>query len=60
MASAAGSALNLIQQVDQDSDEERRKKLIQMQQSRLLPSSAAGAALGRISSGYGSILSGGY
>jgi hypothetical protein len=58
MASAAGSALSLIQQVDQESDEERRKKLIQMQQSRLLPSSKAGAALGQLNAGYGSILGG--
>jgi hypothetical protein len=66
MASAAGSALvgmsggggSLIQQVADESDEERRKRLLQMQSQRLLPgTSAAGSALGLLTSGYGAALS---
>jgi len=59
MATAAGNALSLIQEVSDLTDEQRRKKLLEAQQARLLPgTSAASAALGRISSGYSAALGG--
>lgn len=62
MASAAGNALSgmgLIQQVADETDEERRRRLLAAQSQRLLPgTSAAGNALGRISSGYSAALGG--
>jgi hypothetical protein len=59
MPSPAGSALGLIQQVDTESDEQRRKKLIEAQQSRLLPGSAAGRALnGLLTTGYSAAVDG--
>ena len=57
MASAAGTALGLQQEVADETDEERRKRLLQQQQARLLPgTSAAGAALGQLNSGYSAAL----
>jgi hypothetical protein len=58
MATAAGNALSLIQEVSDLTDEQRRKKLLEAQQARLLPGTAASAALGRISSGYSAALGG--
>jgi hypothetical protein len=66
--SAAGSALSgggysgmsLIQQVADETDEERRKRLLAAQSQRLLPSggmSKAGSALGMLNAGYGAALS---
>jgi hypothetical protein len=64
MASAAGSALSglgLIQQVSDESDEERRKKILAQQMAQRLPnSSAAGRALGVFNTGYSAALGGGY
>jgi hypothetical protein len=54
-ASFGGSA-GLAQEVADMTDEQRRKKLLEMQQARLLPSSAAGAALGQLNSGYSAAL----
>jgi hypothetical protein len=54
-ASFGGSA-GLVQEVADEIDEARRKRLLQMQQQRLLPSSAAGAALGQLNSGYSAAL----
>jgi hypothetical protein len=67
MASAAGTSLQqsfagsagLIQEVANETDEARRKRLLAVQQQRLLPnSSAAGSALGQINAGYGAALGG--
>jgi hypothetical protein len=60
--SPAGNSLALITQVSDESDEARRKKLLEMQQQRLLPnSSAAGRSLlGIFNSGYSAALGGGY
>jgi hypothetical protein len=65
MPSAAGKALSgsmgLVQEVADETDEQRRARLLKMQQQRLLPgSSAASSALGQINAGYGAALSGGY
>jgi hypothetical protein len=64
-SSSAGAALSgsigLIQEVADETDEQRRKRLLAQQQQRLLPgSSPAGAALSQSLSGYGAALSGGY
>jgi hypothetical protein len=64
MASAAyqslqqsfSGAAGLAQETAEMTDEQRRKKLLEMQQARLLPSSAAGAALGQLNSGYSAAL----
>jgi hypothetical protein len=63
MASAAGAALSgsmgLIQEVADETDEQRRARLLKMQQQRLLPgSSPAGSALGQLNSGYSAALGG--
>jgi hypothetical protein len=51
--------MGLVQEVADETDEERRKRLLAQQQQRLLPgTSAAGAALGNLTAGYGSILGG--
>jgi hypothetical protein len=67
MASAAYTSLQqsfsgsagLVQEVANETDEQRRKRVLQAQQQRLLPgTSAAGSALGQLTAGYGSILGG--
>jgi hypothetical protein len=68
MASAAYQSLQqsfsgasgLIQEVADETDEARRKRLLQMQQQRLLPgsTSAAGNQLGLMTSGYSAALGG--
>lgn len=56
--SFSGSA-GLIQEVADEFNEERRKRLLAQQAQRLLPgTSAAGAALGQLNNAYGSILGG--
>ena len=58
-SSAAGTALGLVQEVADETDEERRKRLLAQQQQRLLPgTSAAGAQLGLLTSGYSAALGG--
>jgi hypothetical protein len=51
----SGSGLSLMQQVADETDDERRKRLLASNQNRLLPgSSAAGRALS--ATGYASVL----
>lgn len=49
------SSLGLIQQVADETDEERRKRLLQAQQQRLLPSTGA-SSLGLNTTGYSAAL----
>jgi hypothetical protein len=64
MASAAGAALStslgLAQEVANETDEQRRARMLKMQQQNLLPgTSAAGAQLGgTFTSGYSAALGG--
>jgi hypothetical protein len=54
--SFSGSA-GLIQEVADETDEARRKRLLQQQQARLLPgTSPAGVQLGALTTGYGAAL----
>jgi hypothetical protein len=63
MASAAGAApsssIGLMQEVADETDEERRKRLLAVQQQNLLPgTSAAGRQLGSFTSGYSAAIPG--
>jgi hypothetical protein len=51
------SSIGLMQEVADQTDEERRKKLLQAQQQKLLPSTGA-SALGLSTTGYSAALGG--
>jgi hypothetical protein len=51
------SSIGLIQEVADETDEERRKRLLQAQQQRLLPGTGA-SSLGLNTSGYSAALGG--